>query len=170
MGSLFSENFKENPYLEKFYTDPRQYALLVEKAFLEERIQQYHTFFASSPKSPIVSDYHLHKSLLFAKQNLSTKDFADYQSLYSGQINDCTTPDCIIFLNQSVLQLQQNIKDRGRSYEQTIASTYLDNIATAYEEWKKSSASAIVELNLKGVDFVQCPVQFLPLLAKLFRV
>lgn len=170
MGSLLLENFEENPYLEKFYADPKPYALLVEKAFLEERIQQYHNFFASSPKSPVVSDYHLHKSLLFAKENLSTEDFTDYQSLYSSQINDCATPDCIIFLNQSLLQLQQNIQNRGRSYEQTITAAYLDKIATAYAEWKQTSASVIVELDLKGVDFVQCPAHFLPLLAKLFRI
>lgn len=167
-GSLLLENFQENPYLEKFYEDPKQYALLVEKTFLEERIQQYHTFFTSSPTPPVVSDYHLHKSLLFAKQNLSVQDFKDYQSLYLTQANNCATPDLVIFLNQSVVQLQENIQKRGRSYEQTIAATYLDKIATAYEEWKQKSESTIVVLDLKDVDFIQHPEHFLPLLAHLF--
>ena len=142
--------------------------VLVQKTLLEERIQQYHTYYTSSPTPPVVSDYHLHKSLLFAKQNLSVQDFKDYQSLYLTQVNNCATPDLVIFLNQSVVQLQENIQKRGRSYEQTIAATYLDKIATAYGEWKQKSESTIVVLDIKNLDFIQYPEHFLSLLAHLF--
>ena len=43
-GSLLLENFYENPFLEDFYRDPKTFALPVEKAFLDERIQQQNTF------------------------------------------------------------------------------------------------------------------------------
>jgi 2-amino-4-hydroxy-6-hydroxymethyldihydropteridine diphosphokinase len=167
-GKLLLENFIDNPYLEKFYEDPKQYALLVEKAFLEERVKQYHTYFNSSDTSLIISDYHLHKSLLFAEKNLTTSDFKEYQLLYSSQTSECRKPDLLVYLTQSLPQLKQNILQRGRGYEQSIDLPYLNKIEEAYEDWKQSSELNVTKLNLKGVDFLKQPKDFLPLLAALF--
>ena len=112
-GTLLHENFFDNPYLADFYQDPETYALKVETAFLEERIHQLTTFFSQKNTRPVIADFSLEKSLLFARQNLSARDFDAYKKQYLKVNEGLPQPDLVLFLLQSVPQLQKNIEKRG---------------------------------------------------------
>ena len=167
-GTLLHENFFDNPYLADFYQDPETFALKVETAFLEERIQQLTTFFSQKNTRPVIADFSLEKSLLFARQNLSARDFDAYKKQYLKVNEGLPQPDLVLFLVQSVPQLQKNIEKRGRDFEQDISDDYLQKIEAGYLQWKENSSLNIYELNTKGIDFIENPEDFFPLLHAFF--
>ena len=168
-GRLLLERFYDNPYLADFYKDPEAYAILVETAFLEERVNQYNSFFSEELKLPVIADYSLEKSLLFASKNLSKKDFDAYQKKYFNLTHAQPKPDLVLLLQQTVSQALYNIKQRGRAFEQSIAPAYLNSLENGYKEWRKTTALDYVELDLTAVDFVKRPEDFYPLLLAFFR-
>ena len=168
-GTLLLENFYDNPFLADFYQDPEAFALKVETAFLEERVQQLSSFFKSKNNFPVLADFSLEKSLLFAQQNLSSADFTAYKKEYLEASANLPQPDLVLFLAQSIPQLQKNIQKRGRDFEQGISHHYLQKIETGYAQWQKNSSLNICELNTVGVDFVQESKAFYTLLATFFR-
>lgn len=168
-GTLLLENFYDNPYLADFYQDPEAFALKVETAFLEERVLQLSSFFKLKNTPPVIADFSLEKSLLFAQQNLSEVDFTTYKKEYINASTKLPQPDLVLFLAQSIPQLQKNIQKRGRDFEQGISDQYLQKIETGYLQWQKNSTLNIGELNTKGMDFVQDKDAFYSLLATFFR-
>lgn len=167
-GTLLHENFFDNPYLADFYQDPEKFALKVETAFLEDRIQQLTAFFSQKNTLPLIADFSLEKSLLFAQQNLSDRDFNRYKEKFLDASKDFPQPELVLFLAQSIPQLQKNIEKRGRDFEQDISDDYLQKIETGYLQWKENSTLNICELNTKGIDFVDTPDGFFPLLLAFF--
>ena len=142
---------------------------MVETAFLEERIDHYQSFFESSPTNPVISDYSLSKSLLFAKQNLTAFDFKIYQKNFVDKTQTFLQPDLFVFLNQSIPRLQKNIEQRGRSFEQKIETSYLEKIAFGYQQWKDKNTLPLKEITLTDLDYVENHRDFLFLLAQIFR-
>ena len=167
-GTLLLENFYDNPYLADFYQDPEAFALKVETAFLEERVLQLSSFFNSENNFPVLADFSLEKSLLFAQQNLSETDFATYKKEYLKASANLPQPELVLFLAQSIPQLQKNIQKRGRDFEQSISDLYLQKIETGYAQWQENSTLNICKLNTKGIDFVQDRNAFYVLLNAFF--
>ena len=167
-GTILLENFYDNPYLADFYRDPETYALKVETAFLEERIQQLTTFFRQKNSAPIIADFSLEKSLLFAQQNLSLTDFITYEKDYLETSQNLPQPELVLFIEQSIPQLQKNIAKRGRDFEQNISNDYLQKIEEGYLQWKSSSSLTIKELDTKDMDFIENPRVFYTLLMDFF--
>ena len=168
-GSLLLENFYENPYLVDFYKNPKAFALRVETAFLTDRIAQYNAFFLNEKVSPVIADYSLDKSLLFAKQNLTATDFDMYRTDYLNVTKTQPKPELVLLLKQSVSRALTNIQQRGRDFEQKIAASYLSSLEKAYEEWEKTTPTNCLNLDLTTVDFVEQPEEFYPLLLAFFR-
>ena len=168
-GTLLLENFYDNPYLTNFYQDPEAFALRVETAFLEERVQQLSSFFKFKNNLPVLADFSLEKSLLFAQQNLSEADFASYKKEYLKASAKLPQPELVLFLAQSIAQLQKNIQKRGRDFEQDISELYLQKIESGYAQWLENSPLNICEVNTKGIDFVQDRNAFFTLLDSFFR-
>src|SRR5215831_7055332 len=79
-AQLILEQFAENPFLELFYRQPRQYAFPVEMFFLVERFQQLQSVAQSGGlfSKITVSDYLFDKSKLFARANLTDEEFRLY--------------------------------------------------------------------------------------------
>lgn len=168
-GSLLLENFYENPFLEDFYRDPKTFALPVEKAFLDERIQQQNTFFRTEKRHPFIADYCIEKSLLFAEQNLSQKDFTHYRSNFHEKVTSLPQPEVVFFLVQSIDHLQSNIKKRGRDFEKNMSNDYLEKIEQGYNQWRKTSALPIVRFPLNGGDITTEKSVLYDFLTALFR-
>jgi deoxyadenosine/deoxycytidine kinase len=57
-------------------------------------------------------------------------------------------PDLYIYLYQSTERLLENIKERGRSYEQEIPAAYLEKINNGYLDYIKSQH----DLNILIID------------------
>ena len=153
---LVLEQFAENPFLPKFYEDPEKHAFPLELSFLAERYHQLKKEVTDQDifKPAIISDYYFVKSLIFAQSNLKEDEFALYSKLFHI-INDLLPkPDLFVYLYHIIDKLQENIKKRGRSYEQNISDEYLIKIQKAYFDFFKQLPDLrILVLDVNNVDF-----------------
>ncbi len=149
-AKLILERYADNAFLPKFYEEPERYAFTLEMSFLADRYQQisddlsqFYLF-----KEFIVSDYDVFKSLIFSKITLPDDEFRLYRKLFYQVYKDIAKPDLYIYLYQNTERLQENIKNRGRDYEQSIENEYLEKINAGYLEFLKEQT----ELNVKIID------------------
>lgn len=144
------ERFADNPFLPKFYDDQGRYAFPLEMSFLADRYQQISDDLAQFDlfKDFIIADYHIFKSLIFAKVTLSDDEYRLYRKLFEIIYKEMPKPDLYIYLYQNTDTLLQNIRLRGRDYEQKIEAGYLDRINKGYLEYIKSQT----DLNVLVID------------------
>ncbi|MDH7911728.1 2-amino-4-hydroxy-6-hydroxymethyldihydropteridine diphosphokinase [Winogradskyella sp. SYSU M77433] len=149
-AKLILERFADNPFLPKFYKEPERYAFTLEMSFLADRYQQISDDLSQLDlfKDFMVSDYDVHKSLIFSKVTLPDDEFRLYRKLFYQVYKDIARPDLYVYLYQNTERLQANIKKRGRKYEKEIQDEYLNKINSGYLEFLKSQS----ELNVKIID------------------
>ena len=150
------EEFADNPFLPKFYNQPERYAFSLELFFMAERYRQLGDLREQDLFSKgIVSDYFFVKSKLFAENNLSDDELLLFNRLSDIALNNLPKPDLIIYLHSDVKRLQENIKKRGRSYEQNISNDYLSDIQNKYFDFfKKHIEFPVLIVDVSEVDFV----------------
>lgn len=152
------ERFADNPFLPKFYQDQNRYAFPLEMSFLADRYLQISDDLAQFDlfKDFIVADYHIFKSLIFAKVTLAEDEFRLYRNLFDIIYKEMPKPDLYIYLYQSTEKLLENIKQRGRSYEQEIPAEYLIKINSGYLDYIKSQRDLnILIIDVTDRDFLQ---------------
>jgi len=152
------ERFADNPFLPKFYKDQNRYAFPLEMSFLADRYQQLSDDLAQFDlfKDFIVADYHIFKSLIFAKITLAEDEYRLYRNLFDIIYKEMPKPDLYIYLYQNTGRLLENIKKRGRNYEQNIEGEYLDKINNGYLEYIKSQTDLnVLIIDISNRDFVK---------------
>ena len=78
---------------------------------------------------------------------------------------DVAKPDLYVYLYQNTVRLQENIKKRGRDYEQNIEDNYLEKINSGYLEFLKNQTDIKVKIiDISDIDFVKNRVDYLWLL------
>lgn len=151
------ERFADNPFLPKFYQDQNRYAFPLEMSFLADRYQQLSDDLAQFDlfKDFLIADYHIFKSLIFAKVTLAEDEFRLYKNLFEIIYKEMKKPDLYIYLYQNPERLLQNIKKRGRSYEQDIEEDYLIKINQGYLDYIKSQTNLnVLVIDVSDKDFV----------------
>ena len=155
---LVLERFADNPFLPKFYEDKDRYALPLEMSFLADRYQQLSDDIAQYDlfKNLVVSDYYIFKSLIFSQVTLQEDEYALYRRIFDVMYKEITKPDLYIYLYQNTDRLLQNIKKRGRDYEQNIQAGYLDKIHKGYFNFIKSEQNLnTLIIDVSEMDFVK---------------
>ncbi len=156
-GKLILEQFEDNSFLPKFYKEPDKYAFPLEMSFLAERYQQLKDQLTKQDlfKTFTISDYLFNKSLIFAKNNLQADEFALFSRMFTIIDEFLPKPDLMVYLYMDIPSLQRNIKLRGRSYEQTIEDSYLENIQNGYlDHIKKMTGVRVLVIDTSNTDFV----------------
>lgn len=156
-AKLILERFADNPFLPKFYKEPKRYAFTLEMSFLADRYQQISDDLSQLDlfKDFIVSDYDIYKSLIFSKITLPEDEFKLYRRLFYLMYKDIAKPELYVYLYQNTERLQENIIKRGRDYEQNIEAEYLEKINAGYLEFLKNQADLNVKIiDISGRDFV----------------
>jgi len=156
-AKLVLERFKENPFLPKFYKEPDRFAFPLEMSFLADRYQQllddltqYDLF-----KEHVIGDYDGYKSLIFAKITLQEEEFTLYKKLFNLMHKELPSPDRYVYLYQNTDRLLQNIKNRGRDFEQEIEAEYLQKINKGYMEFIRNQHSDKIKIiDISEMDFV----------------
>ena len=150
-GKILMEQFEENASLKEFYKNP-SFAINTEIQFVLDRSLQL-TNFHKQNRELIISDYIPQKSLIFARNNLSKKDFLLYEPIAKRLLMQHPQPDLIIYLNRTTSELLENIKRRGRDYELSMGEDYLEGIHAGYEKYLFEMCNCpIVEINAREID------------------
>ena len=166
-AKIVLERFADNPFLPKFYKDQGRYAFPLEMSFLADRYQQLSDDLAQFDlfKDFIVADYHIFKSLIFAKVTLTDDEYRLYRKLFEIIYKEMPKPDLYIYLYQNTERLLQNIKRRGRSYEQEIPAEYLEKINRGYLDYIKSQTDLnILIIDVSDKDFVNNQPDYISIL------
>jgi deoxyadenosine/deoxycytidine kinase len=153
---LVLEEFADNPFLPKFYENPKLYAFPLELFFMAERYKQLKDLIQQKDlfQNVTISDYLFTKCLLFAKVNLPDDEFRLYQRLFDIIHQQLLQPDLLIYLHTPVSRLQQNIKKRNRSYEKNIADEYLFSIQETYTHYIKDHNIKTLFIDASNADFL----------------
>lgn len=157
-AKLVLERFADNPFLPKFYADKDRYAFPLEMSFLADRYHQLSEDLAQFDlfKNFIVSDYYMFKSLIFAQVTLSQEEFSLYRKMFDIMYKEIPKPDIYVYLYQDTGRLLENIRKRGRTYEQNIEGEYLDKIHQGYISFIKSTTGLNpLIIDVSQIDFVQ---------------
>ncbi|NUY81653.1 2-amino-4-hydroxy-6-hydroxymethyldihydropteridine diphosphokinase [Flavobacterium sp. MAH-1] len=152
------ERFADNPFLPKFYEDQSRFAFPLEMSFLADRYQQISDDLAQFDlfRDFIIADYHIFKSLIFAKVTLADDEYRLYRKLFEIIYKEMPKPDLYVYLYQNTDRLLENIRKRGRSYEQEIPSEYLDSINRGYLDYIKSQTDLnVLVIDVSDRDFVK---------------
>ncbi|WP_067029171.1 2-amino-4-hydroxy-6-hydroxymethyldihydropteridine diphosphokinase [Allomuricauda sp. CP2A] len=169
-AKLVLERFADNPFLPKFYEDQSRYAFPLEMSFLADRYQQFtdDTSQFDLFKNFMVSDYDIFKSLIFAKITLQNDEFNLYRKVFNFMYKEVKKPEIYLYLYQNTERLLQNIKKRGRDYEQKIPPEYLEKINRGYLDFIKDhpEQNSII-LDLSELDFVHNPTDYESILERL---
>lgn len=127
------ENVDDNPFLERFYQDPRGAALAVQLQFLFTRSRQVQALRQSDLFRPsLVADFMLEKDRLFAQLTLDENELWLYEQVYERMELDAPVPDLVIYLQAPVEVLVRRIAQRGRRSERAIDPGYLVRLSEAY--------------------------------------
>ena len=153
---LVLEGFADNPFLPKFYENPKLYAFPLELFFMAERYKQLKDLIQQKDlfQSITISDYLFTKCLLFAKVNLPEDEFRLYQRLFEIIHQQLLQPDLLIYLHTPVSRLQKNIKKRNRPYEQNIPDEYLFNLQQTYTHYIKDHNIKTLFIDASNADFI----------------
>jgi deoxyadenosine/deoxycytidine kinase len=161
-AKLMLEEFAENPFLTKFYENPKQYAFPLELFFLAERFKQQQDLIKTADlfQSVTISDYLFTKCLLFAKVNLPEEEYRLYQKMFDVFQQQLATPDVLIYLHAPVNKLQSNIKKRNRKFEQSIPDEYLFKLQETYTSYIKQHNIKTIFVDASNADFLYNEAHF----------
>lgn len=166
-AKLILERFKDNPFLPQFYKDPKRFAFPTEMSFLADRHQQLVDDIAQLDlfSNVCVSDYDLFKSLIFAQITLQPDEYQLYKKIFNIIYKEIPKPDLYIYFYQNTTRLLENIKKRGRAYEQNITADYLEKINEGYINFiKQQTKFKTVIIDVSDKNFVDNREDYLSIL------
>lgn len=154
---LVLEEFAENPFLPNFYKEPKRFAFPMELFLMAERFKQLQNNISHRDlfHDYIVSDYTFVKTLLFAKNNLPEDEYRVFHEMYKVLSEQIPNPDLLIYIHRPIEVLKQQIKLRGRTYEQSIQDGYLIGLQNMYFEYFRNEiAFPILLLDLGQLNYI----------------
>lgn len=166
------EDAAQNPFLERFYKNPRAGALPAQLYFLFQRCQQLGALNQQDLFAQVrVADYLLEKDRLFARLTLDDAEFALYEQIYAKLDVQAPKPDLVLYLQAPVDVLFERIARRGVGYEQHIERDYLVRLNEAYARFfHEFSAAPLLIVNAASIDPVNNAADYDELLAAVRRM
>jgi deoxyadenosine/deoxycytidine kinase len=168
---LVLEQDADNPFLERFYRDPRSVAFQTQLHFLFQRARQLQDLRQSDLFEQVrVADYMLDKDRLFARLTLDDQEFALYEQVYERLAIDAPAPDLVVYLQAPVDVLLERIARRGIEYEQKIERRYLERLNEAYARFfLEFDAAPLLIVNAAEIDPIGNDADYQGLLAEVVR-
>ena len=171
-SELLLEGAEENPFLERFYRNPRDAALPTQMFFLFQRARQMQELRQGDMFEPVrVSDFMLEKDRLFAELTLDSDELRLYEQAYNLVTLDAPQPDLVIYLQAPVDVLLQRIARRARRSEEHIASEYLKQVNDAYARFFYDYDGApLLIVNAAEIDLAKSDEDYIQLLEQIRAV
>ena len=154
---LLSEKAEENPFLARFYQDPKRYALQTQLFFLFQRARQIADISQIDLFSqPITADFFLEKDPIFARLNLNDEEYALYHQIYHHLQLESPKPDLIIYLQTPLSSLTERIAERNIEYESNMPPQYIERLSNAYSEYFHSyDAAPVLIVNNEKLNIIK---------------
>jgi deoxyguanosine kinase len=154
-SELLLEGATENPFMGKFYENPRAAALPTQLFFLLQRARQMQELRQGDMFNPVrVADFLMEKDRLFAELTLDDEELKLYEQVYQHLAFDAPQPDLVIYLQAPVDVLLDRIQSRGIQHERLIEAAYLQRLSEAYIEFFYHYSDApLLIVNARDVDF-----------------
>ena len=170
-SELTLEQGEENPFLERFYRNPRAVAFQTQLYFLFQRARQMQELRQADLFERVrVSDYLLDKDRLFARLTLDDEEFALYEQVYERLAIDAPVPDLVVYLQAPVDVLLDRIARRGIHSEQLIERRYLERLVEAYARFfLEYDAAPVLMVNAAEIDPIGSEREYRGLLAEVVR-
>jgi deoxyadenosine/deoxycytidine kinase len=170
-AELVLEQAGENPFLERFYRNPRANAFPAQLFFLFQRSRQMQALKQTDLFSPVrVSDFLLDKDRLFARLTLDDEEYALYEQVYERLSIDAPVPDLVVYLQAPVEVLEARIAKRGIKYEQGIERGYLERLCDAYARFFHNYVDApLLIVNAAEADFAHDDADYAQLHAEIAK-
>ena len=154
-SDLLLEGAAENPFLEKFYEDPKAAALPTQLFFLLQRARQLKAMKQEDMFSPVrVADFLIEKDRLFAELTLDADELNLYEQVYASLTIDIPRPDLVVYLQAPVEVLLERIQRRGLKHELFIEAAYLQRLSDAYIRFfYQYNHAPLLIVNAADIDF-----------------
>ena len=151
------ENADDNPFLPRFYQEPKRYALPTQLHFLFDRTRQLRDLAQGDLfRTGTVSDFLIDKDMLFARLNLDDDEFELYQKVYADLAPQAPTPDLVIYLQAPIDALRERVHRRGVEFERGMDADYLQRLANSYSEFfHRYEAAPLLIVNTANLNFAQ---------------
>lgn len=152
---VFLEPTTKNPYLAKFYQDPKKYALKLQLWIFKQRFRTYveATKHVLSSGQGVLLDRSLFSDAVFAEVNyqqgtISHEGYKYYQDLRKQALNAVLIPHTTVYLDVAPETCNHRILGRGRDYESGIPLEYLKGLDSSYktflDEMRKIGSNVLV--------------------------
>lgn len=170
-AQLVLEQAEDNPFLERFYRNPRVGALPAQLYFLFQRAQQQAALTQQDLFGSVrVSDYLLAKDDLFAHMILDEEEYGLYRQVHERLAIDAPRPDLVVYLQAPVDILLDRIARRGIAHESLIDRAYLTRLNEAYARFFHAyDDSPLLIVNAASIDLVGNEADYEELLAQIGR-
>jgi len=170
-SDVLLEGVDENPFLERFYQDPRSAALQTQLFFLFQRARQIQSLRQADMFRPVrVADFLMEKDRLFAELTLDEHEFNLYQQVYQHVTVDAPAPDLVIYLQAPVDVLLKRVAKRGRHFERHIEADYLQRLVESYTRFFYDyDQSPLLIVNATEIDLVSNDADYQLLLDQIYK-
>jgi deoxyadenosine/deoxycytidine kinase len=155
----FFEAVNDNPYLSDFYEDMERWSFHSQIYFLSRRLRHHWQLLQRANSvvqdRTVYEDAEIFACNLYQQGSMDDRDYGSYCELYDVVTTVLPAPDLIVYLRASVATLKERIRRRGRSYEQSISTAYLEQLNDLYERWIGGfSLCPVLTVPSDALDFV----------------
>jgi deoxyadenosine/deoxycytidine kinase len=166
---IMLEGAGENPFLERFYQDPRSGALPAQLFFLFQRVRQIEAMRQADMFQPVrVADFLMEKDRLFAELTLGAEELKLYEQVYEHVTVEAPVPDLVVYLQAPADVLLRRISGRGIKYERRIDAEYLRKLSEAYSRMFLNYDDApLLIVNTAGINLVDNDSEYEALLEQI---
>ncbi len=171
-SELLLEGAAENPFMGRFYANPKAAALSTQLFFLLQRARQMQELRQDDMFNPVrIADFLMEKDRLFAQLTLDDDELKLYEQVYAQLAIDVPQPDLVVYLQAPVDVLLGRIENRGIDHERLIEGAYLQRLSDAYVDFFYHYTDApLLIVNAAEIDFANNDKDYEQLLQRLRKV
>jgi len=168
-SELLLEGAAENPFMSRFYENPKAAALSTQLFFLLQRTRQMQEIRQADMFNPVrIADFLMEKDRLFAELTLDEDELKLYEQVYDQLTIDVPEPDLVIYLQAPVEVLLGRIENRGIQHERLIEAAYLQRLSDSYVNFFYHYTDApLLIVNATDIDFANNENDYQQLLQRL---
>ena len=166
------ERPEANPFLERFYTDRKRFALPTQLFFLFQRVQQLADLRQLDMFQELLfADFLLDKDPLFARLTLADDELKLYEQILAQLRPQTPPPDLVIYLQAPPGKLAERVLRRGNPVEARVGEEYLAALAESYMRFFHQYDDApVLIVNTENLNPIDSAADFSLLLDRIARL